>query len=170
MPSITTVHDSLPYIDPEPTASERAAAEALISQERSLVPDDPDHALLPPTINPHFSPAIEAELSRIASKQPLAAIDLTRYEAPDDTPAPSDLPTALERAYASATYLRARRAHLALLDSYGKNAWNRAQEEVSGDIKSLEETWKRGVGRVLETEVATETLRREVLEVRRKMA
>jgi pre-mRNA-splicing factor SPF27 len=202
MPSITTIHDSLPYIDPAPTTSERAAAEALISQERSLVPDDPDHALLPAPITPNFSPAIEAELSRIASKQPLAAIDLTRYEAPDDTPSPSDLAIALQRAYASATYLRSRRAHLALLDSYGKNAWlvgnyqleaklktlereleaakreidilalkrNRAQEEVSGEIQSLEETWKRGVGRVLETEVATEALRREVLEVRRKMA
>lgn len=147
-----------------------------------------------------------AELDRIAQspKQPLNGIDLSRYEA-QDLPSSSsldDLSTALSRAYASATYLRARRAHLALLDSYGKNAWlvgnfqlegelkalereladakreidvlalerNRAQEEVADEIKGLEENWKRGVGRVLETEVATEALRREVLEARRKMA
>lgn len=46
----------------------------------------------------------------------------------------------------------------------------RAQDEVAGEIRGLEDTWKKGVGRVLETEVATEALRREVLEVRRKLA
>lgn len=47
------------------------------------------------------------------------------------------------------------------------NARRRQQEEVGGELKSLEETWKKGVGRVLETEVAAESLRREVLERRR---
>lgn len=46
----------------------------------------------------------------------------------------------------------------------------RVQEEAAGEIRGLEDTWKKGVGRVLETEVATEELRREVLEVRRKLA
>ncbi len=46
----------------------------------------------------------------------------------------------------------------------------RAQEEVGGEIKGLEETWKRGVGRVLETEVAAEGVRREILERRREGA
>ncbi|KAB5554696.1 Pre-mRNA-splicing factor SPF27 [Coniochaeta sp. 2T2.1] len=205
MPAITTVHESLPYIDPEPTPAERAAAESLITHERSLVPDDPHHALLPPPLSPTFSPLIQSELDRIAAKQPLKAIDLTRYEAPD-APSPSaskdELSSVLQKAYASATYLGARRAHLALLDSYGKNAWlvgnyqleqelksletelgetkkeidllavrrRRQQEEVEGEIKGLEEGWKRGVGRVLETEVAVEGLRAQVLEVRRKLA
>jgi pre-mRNA-splicing factor SPF27 len=146
-----------------------------------------------------------AELDRVASKKPLSAIDLSRYEAQDPPPPTAtkeELDTALRRSYASATYLSARRTHLALLDSYGKNAWlvgnyaledelkalerelaetkreidvlavrrRRAQDEVAGEIKGLEDTWRKGVGRVLETEVATEALRREVLEVRRKMA
>lgn len=42
-----------------------------------------------------------------------------------------------------------------------------AQEAVGGEMRGLEEAWKRGVGRVLETEVAAEGLRREILERRR---
>lgn len=41
------------------------------------------------------------------------------------------------------------------------------QENVHGEIKTLEETWKRGVGRVLETEVAAEGLKQQILERRR---
>jgi len=41
------------------------------------------------------------------------------------------------------------------------------QGSVHGEIKTLEETWKRGVGRVLETEVAAEGLKMQILERRR---
>lgn len=41
------------------------------------------------------------------------------------------------------------------------------QESVHGEIKTLEETWKRGVGRVLETEVAAEGLKQQILDRRR---
>jgi pre-mRNA-splicing factor SPF27 len=41
------------------------------------------------------------------------------------------------------------------------------QESVHGEIQTLEETWKRGVGRVLETEVAAEGLKQQILERRR---
>lgn len=41
------------------------------------------------------------------------------------------------------------------------------QESVHGEIKTLEETWKKGVGRVLETEVAAEGLKQQILERRR---
>jgi pre-mRNA-splicing factor SPF27 len=41
------------------------------------------------------------------------------------------------------------------------------QDAVSGEIKTLEETWKKGVGRVLETEVAAEGLKQQILEKRR---
>ncbi|KAF3035301.1 hypothetical protein E8E12_003215 [Didymella heteroderae] len=47
-------------------------------------------------------------------------------------------------------------------------ALRRAQQEsVHGEIKTLEETWKKGVGRVLETEVAAEGLKQQILERRR---
>lgn len=47
-------------------------------------------------------------------------------------------------------------------------ARRRAQLEVGGELRGLEDAWRRGVGRVLETEVAVEALRREVLLARRR--
>ncbi|KAI9750132.1 MAG: hypothetical protein M4579_006597 [Chaenotheca gracillima] len=44
------------------------------------------------------------------------------------------------------------------------------QEGVRGEVEALEEAWREGVGRVIETEVAAEGLRREVLERRREAA
>jgi pre-mRNA-splicing factor SPF27 len=41
------------------------------------------------------------------------------------------------------------------------------QEAVAGEVRTLEETWKKGVGRVLETEVAAEGLKAQILERRR---
>ncbi|KAK3325827.1 Pre-mRNA-splicing factor SPF27 [Apodospora peruviana] len=224
MPSITTVHESLPYIDPEPTPEAREAANVLITAERALVPDDPHHALLPPSFDDsssrsHLTPLLLAEFERISKQSQqregtklknLNALDLSRYEAidlptipPDSDPAEQKeiLSTALSRAYALHAYLAGRRAHLALLDSYGKNAWlvanwhleselkaierelaetrraidvvtlqrKGAQEETGPEILGLDEAWRRGVGRVLETEAAAENLRREVLEARRTM-
>ena len=45
-----------------------------------------------------------------------------------------------------------------------------AQEDVRGQMKVLEDTWKEGVGRALEAEVAAEELRRKILEERRRLA
>ncbi|XDG04403.1 hypothetical protein ABKA04_004018 [Annulohypoxylon sp. FPYF3050] len=197
----TTVHESLPYVDAEPTAAERAAAESLIAAEASTTPSP--QSTLPPLREPKFSPLITDELSRIASKTPLAAIDLSRYEAPSPpsspTLSPTTLQTTLSRAYTAQTYLLGRQAHLQLLETYGKNAWlignwqleaevqalerelaetkkeidvvniqrRRAQDEVGGELKGLDETWKKGVSKVLETEIATEGLRQQVLEKQR---
>lgn len=41
------------------------------------------------------------------------------------------------------------------------------QERVAGEVATLEETWKTGVGRVLEVEVAVEVLKQQILERRR---
>ncbi|EFW99240.1 bcas2 family protein [Grosmannia clavigera kw1407] len=211
MPYITSVHESLPYIDPEPSAEQRAAAEALIAEERALVPDDPHHALLRPPYEPRFTEAMRAEIDRVAANQkldkkdqkPLSAIDLSRYEAQEELPAngsAASLRSVLANAYTSQAYLRSRRAHLALLDSYGKNAWlvgnwqvetelrgveaelaqtrrhidittlrrQRAQNEAAPELQSLEETWRTGIGRVLETEAAAEDLRQQCLDARRR--
>jgi pre-mRNA-splicing factor SPF27 len=208
MPVIFEVHESLPYIDLEPTAVERASALALINAE--LPASTSSHPSLPPLVNSHFSAIMEQEITRVESKQPLQAIDLSRYEAlelPPTTPNSDEksLDTlalrqeALSKAYTSHTYLTGRRTNLALLEQFGKNAWlignsqledvlrslerglvdrkqeidmvvverKNRQEGVSGEIEMLEENWKRGVGKVLEIEVAAEGVRREVLEKRR---
>ncbi|KAI8629991.1 Pre-mRNA-splicing factor SPF27 [Xylariaceae sp. FL1651] len=199
----TTVHESLPYIDKEPTAAERSAAQSLIDAElSSSTPTSTSPAPLPPISGPNFTPLMQSELERVAAKTPLKAIDLARYEAQESLPpssAPADLTPALARAYATNTYLQGRQTHLQLLDAYGKNAWlvgnwqteaelaalerdlaatkkeidvvniqrRRLQDEVAGELKGLEETWKKGIGRVLETELAAEALRQQVLERQR---
>lgn len=44
------------------------------------------------------------------------------------------------------------------------------QEASQGELVSLEETWKRGVGAILDVEVASEGLRLQILEHRRQIA
>merc|ERR1712093_739654 len=203
MPLTNAIHESLPYIDTEPSASERAAALSLIAAEASTAPSDStqSHDSLPALPPPNFSPLIESELDRVSQKTPITGITTSHYESQDaptttpgsDTRSPETLQkwhTALRNAYTSQSYLSGRLTNLALLEKYGKNAWlegnrqledvlralereleeKRAQEEVGGEIKGLEETWKRDVGRVLETEVAAEGVRREILERRREGA
>lgn len=187
--------------------------------ERSSIPDDPHHALLPPAITPQFTSFINAELDRISSQQqqnpppsapePLQAIDLSRYQqqAPTSFSSHDQLEAGLTQAYTAMTYLSARRQHLALLDNnnnaVGKNTWltsnwqleaelravdrelaatkreidvltvrrQRAQgDAVAAEMRGLDEGWRRGVGRVLEAEVAAEGVRRGVVEEQRRRA
>ncbi|KAK7965273.1 pre-mRNA-splicing factor SPF27 [Apiospora saccharicola] len=197
----TTVHESLPYVDKEPTPAERTAAEHLIAAELASIQQQDDES--PFTAN---NPLAQQEQSRLAAKQPLSAIDLTRYEVDEDDLAaagsnPQELEAALSRAYTAQAYLTARHAHLGLLDRYGKNAWlvgnwqaeaelaglerdlaavkrdielvnhgrRQMQTEVGEELRGLDATWRRGVGRVLETEVAVDRLRQEI-EQRRQAA
>ncbi|GKT50366.1 pre-mRNA-splicing factor SPF27 [Colletotrichum spaethianum] len=201
MSALNAFHESLPYIDDEPTAAEREAAESLIRAE--LATSSPTPASTYTKLS--FSPLIELELERVASKQPLKAIDLERYQTQEpfpDSEKPSTaedrerLADSLQKAYIAYTYLDTRAQNLNLLDKWGKNAWlignwglenelkslerdlaetkrlidvltvarRRQQEEVAAEMKGLEETWKKGVGRTLETEIAVEQLRREILE------
>ncbi|TLS28132.1 hypothetical protein PpBr36_01983 [Pyricularia pennisetigena] len=213
-----TVHESLPYVDPDPTPTQRAAAEALVAAEleASSATTTASHPDLPPAYTSNFTPAIAAELDRISSSADpsrptkLSAIDTKRYELDDDEeeedgqPAQTSesLALTLSKAYTSATHIRLRRHHLALLDApEGRNAWlvanwqlegelraleaelaaakrqvdvlaiqrRRAQDDVAGELRGLEDSWKRGVGQVLEIEVATHRLRSEV-EARRNEA
>ncbi|KAI0183358.1 Pre-mRNA-splicing factor SPF27 [Xylaria flabelliformis] len=199
----TTVHESLPYIDKDPTPEERTAAEALIAAELSSSSPHPSQVPPSPTTT-NFTPLMTAELERIASSEPLSAIDSSRYEIQDPPSSNnlSSLTTPLSLAYATHTYLQGRETHLQLLDTYGKNAWlvgnwqteaelaalerdlaatkreidivnigrRRLQDEVGEELRGLEDNWRKGVGRVLETEVATENLRRQILEKQRNGA
>jgi pre-mRNA-splicing factor SPF27 len=45
------------------------------------------------------------------------------------------------------------------------------QEEVKGEMQMLDQTWRKGVGRVLETELAVEELKEQIRqEMKRKAA
>lgn len=189
-------------IDPEPSAEDLAAARALISAELAASPSTEPSAFLPASSSsraPSFSPAVTAELDRIAAQTAPTPLDLSRYEA-QEPPAASGpdavttLRTPLERAYVSASYLAARNQNLRLLDRAGRNAWllgnyrveadlraveaelaatkremdlvNAAratrQNEVKGEMQTLEQNWRSSVGKVLETEIAVEELRQQV--------
>lgn len=192
-------------IDPEPSASDLAAARALISAEQSSTAAPP--AAPQPDIPSLLTPALAAELARVSSGEPAKPLSLSRYEA-QEPPEPASSSTAslrpvLENAYISAAYLASRAQNLALLDRHGANAWllsnyhlesnlrgverdladtrrridevnaerAKRQEAVRAELLMLDETWRRGVGRVLETEVAVEELKAQVREeLRRKGA
>ncbi|KAK8050536.1 pre-mRNA-splicing factor SPF27 [Apiospora phragmitis] len=212
----TTVHESLPYVDKEPTADERSHAENLITAELASIQQQGDgdstttHPSPTALAESPFStanPLLQQERARVAAKQPLSAIDLTRYEVDEDDVAaagadPRALEAALGRAYTAQAYLAARHAHLGLLDRYGKNAWlvgnwqaeadlaglerdlaavkrdielvnhgrRQMQTEVGEELRGLDATWRRGVGRVLETEVAVERLRHDIEQRRQAVA
>ncbi|KAF8865034.1 hypothetical protein BDZ45DRAFT_471466 [Acephala macrosclerotiorum] len=201
MPLTTTIHESLPYIDAEPTAAQRASALSLIATELGTLPTDL-HPSIPPLLPSNLSPIMSLEHERISRGEKLSAIDLSRYEVLDPPSNPSDLPawkSSLQQAYTSQSHLATRLTNLSLLEKYGKNAWlisnsqledilrglereleerkkeidlivverKNAQENVGGEMKGYEEGWRRGVGRVLEVEVAAEGIRREILERRR---
>ncbi|TQW00275.1 hypothetical protein V2A60_001375 [Cordyceps javanica] len=202
--SIAAYHESLPYIDEEPSAEALAAARALIEAEQAASSSSPSAtpaaASSSSAREPSFTPIMATELARVASQTPLQPLDLSRYEAQEPLPEASAatgldaLRTPLERGYVSASYLAARNQNLRLLDRGGRNAWllsnyhaeaqlraleaelaaarrevdlvNAAraarQNDVAAELRGLEDGWKARVGRVLETEVAVEELRRQI--------
>jgi pre-mRNA-splicing factor SPF27 len=205
MPLILSSSDALPYIDATPSAEALAAANALIQAELSPEHANTSHPSIPALRESRYSDLIETEHARIAAGQPKpGGLDLSRYELLD-APAKGDLEawkSALQKAYASAEYLRGREINLGLLETYGKNAWligNSALEDelrslekeveaakieaeqvqqarrtvqanAAGEMHGLEDGWKTGVGRMIETQAAGERLRLEILERKRQGA
>ncbi|OQD75251.1 hypothetical protein PENDEC_c008G00166 [Penicillium decumbens] len=211
MSLINESHDSLPYLDPAPSAYARQQAQQLINSELASEHASTLHPSIPAVPETKFSPFIQQELLRKAAGEPLTGgIDLTRYEAPEpptrasDNEAPNldEWRQTLRKAYVSSSHLTKRHENLSLLEEHGRNAWlignsqledilrdiekeladtkkaaeevNRqrkiAQETSHGEILTLEETWKRGVGAVLDVELASEGLRQQILEHRRQAA
>ncbi|KAL8884171.1 MAG: hypothetical protein Q9192_006911, partial [Flavoplaca navasiana] len=147
-------------IDPPPPENGPYSLSAATALINSLLP--PSHTqslhpalpLLPPT---NLTPLAQAEQDRIAAKEPLTGIDLSRYEldSPDLSSSPPSTSTQdiqqnrLQEAYTSSTYLHSRAQHLALLDRYGKNAWlvgnsqledllRRTEKELAGTREEVE--------------------------------
>ncbi|PYH99279.1 hypothetical protein BO71DRAFT_314497 [Aspergillus ellipticus CBS 707.79] len=210
MPLINESHDSLPYIEPEPSTQARAAAEKLITAELSSDHKSTIHPSIPACPEPRFSALIQQEVDRKAAGLPwTSGVDLSRYEAPepparsaDGTPDVEAWRRTLQKAYTASSHLSMRHENLALLEENGKNAWlignsqledilrelekelaeikeaaesvnkerKLAQEANKGEIAGLEETWRRGVGAILDVELAAEGLRLQILEQRRHLA
>ncbi|KAI4288647.1 MAG: hypothetical protein L6R35_002082 [Caloplaca aegaea] len=75
---------------------------------------------------------------RIENKEPLNAIDTTRYELPELAPNTAPAQTQLQQAYASSHYLRGRLQNLALLDQFGKNAWLVGNGQLEDILREVE--------------------------------
>ncbi|KAF8252814.1 hypothetical protein K440DRAFT_657980 [Wilcoxina mikolae CBS 423.85] len=203
MSLIIASHDSLPYIESAPTASELTTITSLITAELSPDASTTLHPSLPEAYEPRFTPLFHSELDRVSRGEPFSGgVDLSRYEpptAPEDASSPSAWEPVLQSAYVSSSHLSTRLTNLSLLSEFGKNAWlihnsqleeilkkleeelmnlrtdcevtnkerKGAQKDVEVELKRLEDRWKKAVGRVLEVELASEGLRREILEKQR---
>ncbi|MCJ1394967.1 hypothetical protein MMC18_007848 [Xylographa bjoerkii] len=150
MPLIQDSHDSLPDIDLDISAQARSEAATLLAQELSQDYAETIHPLLPAFPLPKLSPLIVAEVERVAAKQSLTAIDVSRYEAlepPARTDPTSDetnpellevWKTTLQNTYASSTHLHTRLQNLALLEQFGKNAWLIGNAQLENILKGIE--------------------------------
>ncbi|KAI9883865.1 MAG: hypothetical protein M1823_004356 [Watsoniomyces obsoletus] len=214
MSLVQASHDSLPYVDADLAAADRALAAHEIEAELPSSYQTTTHPSLPPLPEPHFSELIQQELQRKASSLPLeGGIDIARYEAldppPTDPTSDEDRPEVLaawretlRRTYTASSHLETRLKNLALLEEFGKNAWlvgnaqledilrgvekelvetreqtdqvnkerKAAQVNAQGELEALTQTWRQGVGKVIETEVAAEALRRDILQRKRELA
>ncbi|KAL9019890.1 MAG: hypothetical protein Q9185_002832 [Variospora sp. 1 TL-2023] len=141
MPLITASHDSLPYIDrPAPPTGPHSLSAARNLIASSLPPSylTTPHPSLPPLRPSKLTPAAQAEQLRIENKEPLNAIDTTRYELPELAPNTAPTQTQLQQAYASSHYLRGRLQNLALLDQFGKNAWLVGNGQLEDILREVE--------------------------------
>ena len=141
MPLIQSSTDALPYIDAAPSADKIAAANALIQSELAAESQTSLHPRIPTYREPKYSNLVDAEHARLAPGEArTTGIDLSRYEALD-APAAGDVEawrTTLQKAYASAEYLRSRETNLGLLEAYGKNAWLISNSQLEDLLKGLE--------------------------------
>lgn len=142
MPLIQSQSDNLPYIDPAPSSEALAAANALVEAELSPESSTSIHASIPTFREPQFSSLVNVEHAFLSEGKPReTGVDLSRYEALDAPEAGSDIALwreTLQKAYASAEYLRGRETNLALLETYGKNAWLVGNSQLEGMLKGLE--------------------------------
>ncbi|KAL7920559.1 breast carcinoma amplified sequence 2 [Trichoderma austrokoningii] len=196
--AVPAYHESLPYIDSQPSPQALAAAHALIAAEQQT--SSPQPSTTAEEEQQSFSPAITTELTRLAAKQPPQPLDLSRYEAQEIPPESSSkknvdaLKQPLANAFISSSYLSSRAQNLRLLDAHGRNAWllsnyhledqlrglerdladtkrdidlvNAArasrQNDVRAEMQGLEQNWRAGVGKVLETEIAVQELKEQI--------
>ena len=115
----------------------------LILCEMTTSPPTSLHPSIPTLRSPQFSPFILSEHTRLASALPKVegtGIDLNRYSALERpaNPSPSTWNETLRQASTSAQYLQTRSTNLALLETYGKNAWLVSNSQLEDELKALE--------------------------------
>ncbi|KAH8120561.1 breast carcinoma amplified sequence 2 [Phellopilus nigrolimitatus] len=146
------IFDSLPYydndLDVHPTLKQKVDAE--LARESKHTPQTL-HPKVPPPLDLFTkNPLLQAELQRVESHQPIPPLDNVRYQLPAPTSSPvtdEDWQAALKNAKAQLEHQRIRQNNLALLQTYGSNAWRvqnyLMEHTVKGVEKALEELRER---------------------------
>ncbi|PPQ90405.1 hypothetical protein CVT25_014923 [Psilocybe cyanescens] len=155
---ITEIFDSLPYYDDDlqkyPYLKEKVEQELA----RELKASQTLHPRIPPPVTLFAdNPLLKAELERVASNRPFPQLDTLRYTLPTPSSTPGtdeEWRFAIDNAHAQLQHQRLRQQNLALLQTYGANAY-RIQNYL------LESTAKR-------TEKALEELKELTVEVNRE--
>ncbi|KAN0100827.1 Pre-mRNA-splicing factor SPF27 [Tylopilus felleus] len=154
----TPVFDSLPYYDNDfelyPILKEK------VDNEFAREPKPPQtmHPRVPPP--PELfknNSLLAAELARVEAHQPLPPLDTVRYQLPAPTSTPGtdeEWRAAIRNAHAQLEHQRLRQTNLALLQTYGQNAWR-----INNYL--LEETAKQSEAALEELKEFTTELNRE---------
>ncbi|KIJ68651.1 hypothetical protein HYDPIDRAFT_82505 [Hydnomerulius pinastri MD-312] len=143
----TAIFDSLPYYDNDleqyPLLKEKVEKELA----REAKPPQTLHPLVPPPFELFKnSPLLAAELARVEAHQPLPPLDTIRYQLPAPTSSPGsdeEWREAIRNAHAQLEHQRVRQTNLALLQTYGPNAWRinnyLLEESAKQSEKALED-------------------------------
>lgn len=132
--------DALPYYDPEPTDEERDAVDDIIA--KMIPPNLPLHPSS--TTSPEWHPKsdlIQQELDRIQRREPLKAIDLSRYEdvEPPATESLQDWRDTMNRNVIASEAMQSRSDNLSLIKTLGSNAWTMHVYQLEYALKQVEE-------------------------------
>ncbi|KAG2044269.1 breast carcinoma amplified sequence 2 [Suillus americanus] len=123
----TEIFDSLPYYDND--LEQNPILRGKVEHELAREPKPPQtlHPRVPPPIELFKDkPGLAAELARVEAHQPLIPLDTIRYQLPAPTSTPGtdeEWQQALKNAQSQLEHQRIRHTNLALLQTYGPNAW-----------------------------------------------
>ncbi|KAI0271561.1 breast carcinoma amplified sequence 2 [Gloeopeniophorella convolvens] len=136
--------DSLPYYDNDlethPILREKVQHELAVETQK--LQQESLHPRVPPAVEIFTNnPILAAELKRVEARQPLAAIDTSRYQLTPSSNAPTsdeEWKAALDNAQVQLEHQRIRHSNLALLQQYGNNAWRIHNYLLEADAKKAE--------------------------------
>ncbi|KAF8321825.1 breast carcinoma amplified sequence 2 [Clavulina sp. PMI_390] len=135
--------DSLPYYDNDiENAQLKSLVNEEIARELARMPKPSSDARVPAEFELFKgNDLLQAELARVASKQPLDVLDKTRYGLPEPA-GPEALEEewreALNNGHAQMEHQLTRHTNLQLLNQYGKNAWMVHNHELESSVKLME--------------------------------
>ncbi|TFK20163.1 breast carcinoma amplified sequence 2 [Coprinopsis marcescibilis] len=138
--------DSLPYYDDDlqKFSNLKAKVDQELARElKALNPNNELHPKVPPPVELFSdSPLLKAELERARESQPMPSLDTLRYQLPAPTSVPTtadDWKAALDNARAQLQHQRIRQTNIALLQTYGSNAWRVQNYLLETSAKQVEQ-------------------------------